>query len=64
VEIKHAVEMPDGTYTYQGVLSGPELKFLVEYAINNLMMTGAFPFIHEDTIRDSLSPYPDEVTEQ
>ena len=56
--------MPDGTYKYQGTLQGAELKFLVEYAINALMMSGAFPFVHEDTIRDSMSPYPEEVTEQ
>lgn len=64
MEISHSVELPDGSYKFQGTLEGPELKFLVEYAINSLMATGAFPFIHEETILASGSPYPDKMEEQ
>lgn len=45
MHIKHSIEKPDGTYTYQGEFTGKELDFLVEYACNSLMAAGAFPFI-------------------
>jgi hypothetical protein len=47
MQIKHSVELEDGSYTYQGNITGKELDFLVEYAINNLLMQGAFPFLTE-----------------
>jgi hypothetical protein len=47
MKINHSVELEDGSYTYQGNLTGKELDFLVEYAINNLLMQGALPFLHE-----------------
>lgn len=64
MELNHGVELEDGSYKFQGTLSGPELKFVVEFGINQLLMNGAFPFVHEETIEKSMSPYPDKVTEQ
>jgi hypothetical protein len=49
VQIKHSVELPDGNYQYQGNVTGKELEFLVEYAINNLLMQGALPFLNENS---------------
>lgn len=56
--MKHSTELEDGTYTYQGEFIGPELDFLVEYAINSLLAQGAFPFVHGDRFEKSHSPYP------
>lgn len=64
MEIKHSIERPDGTYQFQGELTGPELQFIVEYGINGLMASGAFPFVHEETLERTMSPVPDKVTEQ
>lgn len=64
MKISHSVELPDGSYKYQGTFEGPELDFLVEYAVNNLLKEGAFPFVHHTKMDESLSPYPDEVIEQ
>jgi hypothetical protein len=64
LQIKHSIELPDGSYTYQGNISGKELDFLVEFALNNLVAQGAFPFVHGDTLDESMFPVPDEQTEQ
>lgn len=48
MQIKHSVELEDGSYTYQGNITGRELDFLVEYAVNSLLAQGALPFLHED----------------
>jgi hypothetical protein len=48
LNINHAVELEDGSYTYQGTLSGQELKFIVEFGINELLVRGALPFLQED----------------
>lgn len=60
MEIKHSVEMPDGSYVYQGKFEGKELDFLVEFAVNSLLAQGAFPFVHQDKLDESVSPMPDE----
>lgn len=49
MRIKHSVEKEDGTYVYQGEFTGVELNFLVEFACNELMRVGAFPFIMKET---------------
>lgn len=49
MNIKQSVELEDGSYTYQGNITGKELEFLVEYAINNLLMQGALPFLSENS---------------
>lgn len=60
MHINHSVEKEDGTYVYQGTFTGKELDFLVEYACNALMAAGAFPFISENKMKESVSPWPDE----
>lgn len=64
MEIKHGVETEEGSYVFQGKLEGPELKFVVEFGLNQLMANGAFPFVTEETMEKSLSPIPDKFTEQ
>lgn len=49
MHIKQSVELEDGSYTYQGTFTGKELDFLVEYAVNQLLMQGALPFLSEDS---------------
>lgn len=48
MKIKQAVELEDGSYVYQGEVTGPELKFFVEFAINELLMRGALPFLNDE----------------
>lgn len=62
--INHSVELEDGTYKYQGTLSGKELDFLVEHSINDLLARGALPFIHEDSVAASDLVMPENTTEQ
>lgn len=64
MQIKHSVEMEDGSYTYQGNITGKELDFLVEYAINNLLMQGALPFLHEHGEATDALVMPESNTEQ
>lgn len=64
MKIKKSVEMPDGSYVYQGEFTGPELDYLVEYAVNLLLAHGAFPFTTEETVEESGFPMPEVSTEQ
>lgn len=48
MQVNHSVELEDGTYKYQGTITGKELAFLVEFAINQLLMQGALPFLTGD----------------
>lgn len=64
MHVKHSVEMEDGSYTYQGNITGRELDFLVEYAINNLLMQGALPFLHEASETTDSLVMPESNTEQ
>lgn len=50
MKILHSVELEDGSYKYQGELSGKELDFIVEVGINTLLAQGAFPFIASDRL--------------
>lgn len=55
ININHSIELEDGSYKYQGTITGRELDFLVEYAINQLLMQGALPFLTEGSeITDAL----------
>lgn len=56
--------MPDGSYTYQGVLTGKELEFVVEVGINQLMMTGALPFLPDTSDKMNDLVMPANKTEQ
>lgn len=64
MQIKHSVEKEDGSYVYQGVFVGPELDFLVEYAINSLLAKGAFPFIMQEKAEEAGAPFPTSDTHQ
>lgn len=44
MKINYIVEKPDGSATIQANLNEIELKFLVEFAINDLVEKGLFPF--------------------
>jgi hypothetical protein len=61
INISHSIELEDGTYKYQGIITGRELDFLVEYAINQLLMQGALPFLSEgsDTAEGLIMPESD-----
>lgn len=64
MNIKHSVELEDGSYTYQGNITGKELDFLVEYAINNLLMQGALPFLNEASETTQGLVMPEAITKQ
>lgn len=64
MQIKTSVELEDGSYTYQGTFSGKELDFLVEFAVNNLLMQGALPFVTEDGETYGNIVMPENDTEQ
>lgn len=64
MQIRHSVELEDGSYTYQGNISGKELDFLVEYAVNSLLAQGALPFLHEDGETIGSTVMPESTTEQ
>lgn len=49
MRIDHIVEKPDGSLRFQGTLEGPELAFVVEFALNQLLLEGALPFIAKET---------------
>jgi hypothetical protein len=64
MQVNHSVELEDGSYTYQGTITGKELDFLVEYAINQLLMQGALPFLTEDgDVADALIHPESEVAQ-
>lgn len=44
MKISQIVEREDGSATFQGNITGPELAFVVELGINTLMEAGALPF--------------------
>jgi hypothetical protein len=64
VKINHSVELEDGSYQFQGEITGKELEFIVEYGMNNLMAQGALPFLSEagDTAKHMV--VPEHNTEQ
>lgn len=64
MHIKQSVELEDGSYTYQGNITGKELDFLVEYAINNLLMQGALPFLTEGSETTEALVMAEHETEQ
>lgn len=64
MHIKHSVELEDGSYTYQGNITGRELDFLVEYAVNSLLAQGALPFLTEDGEAIGATVMPESTTEQ
>ena len=46
MRINHVAESEDGEkVTFQGVLEGPELAFVLEYGLNMLLREGALPFV-------------------
>ena len=59
MEIRHGVEKEDGTYVFQGVLTGNELKIVVETGINVLLAEGIIPFIagNDDGEMEDASKY-------
>ncbi len=50
MKINQIVEKDDGSATFQGNLSGPELAFVVELGINTLMEAGALPFASAQSV--------------
>lgn len=64
MQVKHAVELEDGSYTYQGEITGHELKFLVEFAINELMMRGALPFLSDENEQVDALVHTENTTTQ
>jgi hypothetical protein len=64
MKINHSVELEDGSYTYQGNITGKELEFFVEYAINNLLAQGALPFLTEDGDTVKYMVVPETNSEQ
>lgn len=64
MQISHSVELEDGSYTYQGTITGRELDFLVEYAINQLLMQGALPFLSEESEATDTLVMPEHNIEQ
>lgn len=64
MNITHSVELEDGTYKYQGTITGRELDFLVEFAINQLLMQGALPFLMENSEATSALAMPESDTQQ
>lgn len=50
MKINHVTESKDGEkVVFQGVLEGPELAFILEYAINMLLQEGALPFVSKES---------------
>jgi hypothetical protein len=64
MKINHSVELPDGSYQFQGEITGKELEFIVEYGMNNLMAQGALPFLSEDSETVKYMIVPEKNTEQ
>lgn len=64
MNINHSVELEDGTYKYQGTITGRELDFLVEYAINQLLMQGALPFLSEESETTDALVHTESTTAQ
>jgi len=48
MKLKHTVEKPDGSFVFQGILEGAELKIVVEEGLNSLLAKGLFPFLVDD----------------
>ncbi len=48
MQIKQAIQTENGEVEFSGNLGEPEVAFLLEYAINNLMRAGALPFVGSD----------------
>lgn len=48
MNIKHLVEKEDGSVTFQGVLSGAELAFVVECGLDAIIAAGGIPFASLD----------------
>lgn len=64
MQINHSVELEDGSYKYQGNITGRELDFLVEFAINQLLMQGALPFLTEGSESTAALAMPEHDTQQ
>jgi len=45
MKIRQGVETPEGSFVFQGEISGAELNFLVEIGINELAKRGALPYV-------------------
>lgn len=61
MHIKQSVETENGTVLFEGELSEKEISFLLEFAINHLLMRGALPFVSS---KDMASISPTTDTEQ
>lgn len=51
LQIKQVVETPEGDVVFQGKLEGPELAFVLEVGINELVRNGAIPFASTKTVK-------------
>lgn len=45
MKVTRAVEKPDGTVVFQGVLEGKELSFVIECGLDALIEAGVVPFV-------------------
>lgn len=45
MKVNHAVEKPDGSVVFQGVLEGKELAFVIEMGLETLIEAGVVPFV-------------------
>lgn len=48
MQVNHTVEKEDGSVTFQGVLEGKELAFVIEMGLETLIRAGAIPFTSTD----------------
>lgn len=60
MQIKHAIERPNGDITIQANLGPAEVAFLLEYALNSLYERGALPFLTEETADEKIILDPPE----
>jgi hypothetical protein len=51
IKINKSIETKDGGLTFQGEIEGPELNFLIEFALNELARKGALPFASTKTVK-------------
>lgn len=55
MEINKTFKTPQGTVTFQGVLSQEEADYVIQIGLNTLLQQGAIPF----KIMEEPSPYDD-----
>ena len=48
MNVNKVVEKEDGSVTFQGVLEGQELAFVIEMGLETLIRAGAIPFTSTD----------------